>query len=47
MESALMAMPALAEGLRRGVATIQVEADAAFWVSAREKVPTLRDLRQT
>ncbi|KAB0569730.1 hypothetical protein C9383_03215 [Pseudomonas palleroniana] len=47
IESALMAMPALAEGLRRGVATIQVEPDAAFWVSAREKVPTLRDLRQT
>ncbi|MGC5701703.1 hypothetical protein J4P02_16010 [Pseudomonas sp. NFXW11] len=45
IESALLGMAALEEGLRRGVATISVECNTELWLSAREKVPTLRDLR--
>ncbi|AZE84781.1 hypothetical protein C4J98_3375 [Pseudomonas orientalis] len=45
VETGLLAIPALEEGLRRGVATIQVERAAGLWLSAREKGPLLRDLR--
>ncbi len=45
IESALQAMPNLAEGIQRGIASIHVERNASLWLTSRQKVPRLRDLR--